>query len=160
MMLTVKQASVLVLTAFVAVIGFASVSQAADGQSVYFQSGDFPFDVFVQKPVPPEENTRFYQLLDQAFKQNNLVLSNQKETANYWATLHCSGLFNCADLQLDLTTPDRVVMASVRMPGKKYPWSKPDLEGTATAVAKALQNRIDALPEGGTGTYDTRGFRH
>lgn len=132
----------------------------ASGQSVYFMSQDFPFDRFVQKPVPAEERTRFLQLLDQSFTQHNLVLSEQKETANYHAVLHCGGIFNCSEFQVDLYSPDRIVLASIKMDGKQYPWSRPDLKGTADAVATALATRIESLAEGGTGTVDTRGFRH
>lgn len=139
----------------------ASASSDGSPSQIYFLSYDYPFDWFVHEPKPAEANTLFYQYLSEAFAQTpNLALAETQVEADYLAELHCGGIFYCSEMQLNIFSPDRQVLASVRMDGRRFPWSWPRLEETANKVVTVLNHRLAAFDQGGYGTYDVRGYRH
>lgn len=130
-------------------------AQDFDGRkSVHLFSLNFPPDQIAQYPIPPMQETRFWQLLDREMQAtDHLTLTESLEEADYRVELNCSGIFNCSELAVDIKDAQRNLLTSFTLKHIAPFWGlgKPNLDKISRQLAIRLDERIKQLGQGGYG---------
>ncbi|MDX2085865.1 MAG: hypothetical protein SFZ03_10815 [Candidatus Melainabacteria bacterium] len=125
---------------------------------LYVINPDFPPARFSDYPLPPVEETRFWQLLDTALdKTQTLTLTENIEQADYRVELLCTGITYCSKLQVNVYSPQRDALASYQLKVRRYPWQSFDLARTASVLGSTLTERVALLQQGGVGSFGIEG---
>lgn len=130
-------------------------SQAQEGRKViYLFNPDFPPAEGVRHPLPPDQETRFWQLLDKEMKAtSSLALTENVEKADYRVETECAGIFYCTRLNVSIQTPQRDVLGSFVLDKVKplSPFKKINLDDVAHRFVQRLDERMSLLEQGGYG---------
>jgi hypothetical protein len=132
----------------------SAVSVDQPRKIIHLFSKDFPpgaADV-----TSPASETRFWQALDKAMKENgSMALTENLEEADYRVELRCSGIFKCTNLRVDVRTPQRDVLTSFVLHGvTPIPHiSVPKLDLVAQNLTTKLDEHFKSLEQGGYGFY-------
>ncbi|HEY9685943.1 MAG TPA: hypothetical protein V6C52_03105 [Coleofasciculaceae cyanobacterium] len=123
---------------------------------LYLFSTEFPPNAVIQNPIPPIQETRFWQLLDKEMQATNaLALTQNLEEADYRVELRCSGIASCSRLTVDIKNMDRDVLASFTMkdllPLHGLLGGKHRLHEVAHELTTRVDERLKLLQQGGYG---------